>query len=200
VSRRAEGTARILCLGRDWRAGDVRRIIRATDPTTCADHDRFGGAGPGRLRGPVRPPRRSLPAPLRLPVTGSCLVETVDRATGLAVRFARKVCPGREELDTAACAAFRIAEETDFPPWQLTALAAGHAAVATRDAWAVPVPADTSFAIALAEECGRQVRLRVEAAWQAAGAVGNPSATLPKNHRSGPGPRFCLRVSCPDDP
>jgi hypothetical protein len=102
----------------------------------------------------------------------------VVRATGLAVRFARGECPGREELDTAACAAFRIAEETDFPPWHLTALAAGHAAVAAREACAVPAPADTPFAIALAEECGRQVRLRVEAAWQAAGAVGNVREAL----------------------
>jgi hypothetical protein len=104
--------------------------------------------------------------------------QAIRQATRLAIRFARGDRPEPVELETAERAALRAAEQADSPPWQLAAQAAAHAVAAAREACAAPTTVETSFAMALAEECSLAVRARVEAAWQAAGAVGNVREAL----------------------
>ena len=98
--------------------------------------------------------------------------EVVGRAMDLAVRFACGERPEIGELNDARNAAFRAAYKLDAPPWRLTALAATYAADAAREASAVQSTVDTDFALALVEEIATDVRAKVEAAWQTAGALG----------------------------
>jgi len=107
--------------------------------------------------------------------------QAVRGAVRLAIRFAGGEYPEREELETAVSVARMAADKTDFPPWKLGALAALHAAAATLEACAVAPTANTAIAFALAEERACKVRWNVEAAWQAAGALGNIRMALDRD-------------------
>jgi hypothetical protein len=98
--------------------------------------------------------------------------EAVGRAIDLAVRFACGERPEIGELNDAMNAALRAADAFDTPPWRLTALAAAYAAAAAREASVAQSTVDTDFALALVEEIATDVRAKVEAAWQTAGALG----------------------------
>jgi hypothetical protein len=95
----------------------------------------------------------------------------VGRAIDVAVRFACGERPEIGEMNDAMNAAFRAADAYDTPPWRLTALAAAYAAAAAREASVAQSTVDTDFALALVEEFARDVRTKVEAAWQAAGGM-----------------------------